>query len=80
MSMSDPFLPVDPERPEVENDRDVHEGAADEPDELPDAAVEETAVDESEGELHPHSSAFRTPHAGERLTAGELETDLDTES
>ena len=79
MSMTDSFLP-DPDRRVGDADQELaHEVPGDGPDVIPDAteaAPAETAPAEGSAEpLHPNP-VFRTPHAGERLTADELESDL----
>jgi hypothetical protein len=81
MSMSDAFLPVDPEdRRDQTSDADALRQEADDLDLHPqtDAEVENEAYnaqreDESE-------TAFRTPTPGDALTDGELEDDLRDES
>ena len=77
MSMSEPFLPVDPTRPD-ETEGDIEN--AELPDVLPggpeyDAPDAPTLDEEVANEQHP--PAFRTPEAGERLSEDELLADLD---
>ena len=75
MSTTDSFLP-DPDRRIRDEDQELaHEVAGDGPDYLPDAAADAPADAEPEP-LHPNP-LFRTPHAGERLTAEQLERELD---
>jgi hypothetical protein len=75
MSTTDPFLP-DPDRSIRDEDEELaHEVEGDGPDVLPDAPAGAPADDEAEP---PHPNPlFRTPHAGERLTADQLERDLE---
>ena len=72
MSMSDPFLPTPPPsehdaaEPEVDDlDRD------EQPDVLPGPGDDEL------GESRRDAGAFQRPEAGERLTAEELQRDLE---
>jgi hypothetical protein len=76
MSTTDSFLP-DPDRRIRDSDQELaHEVAGDGPDVLfPDAAGVAPA-DEDPEPLHPNP-LFRTPHPGERLTAEQLESDLE---
>ena len=76
MSTTDSFLP-DPDRRIRDSDQELaHEVAGDGPDVLfPDAAGA-TPADASPEPLHPNP-LFRTPHPGERLTAEQLEDDLE---
>jgi len=84
MSMTDSFLP-DPDRRVRDADQELaHEVPGDGPDvirpESGDASTGDlgTAGEAAEAPqpLHPNL-VFRTPRAGERLTADELESDLD---
>ncbi|PVZ94144.1 hypothetical protein DDQ50_10370 [Amnibacterium flavum] len=74
--MSEPFLPVDRQRP-VETEGDVENPEL--PDVLPggpeyDGPDAPTLDEEIANE--PHAPAFRTPEAGERLSEDELLADL----
>jgi hypothetical protein len=78
MSMSDPFLPVPPEDAEGRAEEREIEDLED--DEQPDV-LRGTAGDD-EDELAAAAQAaepdrFRTPRAGDALTAAELEDELD---
>ena len=76
MSTTDSFLP-DPERrlsgAEQALEREVE---GDGPDVFMPDAAEATPADEAPEPLHPNP-LFRTPHPGERLTAEQLERDLE---
>ena len=75
MSTTDSFLP-DPDRRIRDEDQELAiEVEGDGPDYLPDAATGAPA-DGEPAPLDPNP-LFRTPHAGERLTAEQLERDLD---
>lgn len=79
MSASDPFLPVPPE--EAADDEAARDLDRLEDDEQPDVLEGSDAEDSAE-ELAAAAEAaepdrFRTPRAGDRLTADELEGELD---
>jgi len=76
MSTTDSFLP-DPDRRTRASDQELaHEVAGDGPDVLFPDGAEAAPVDAEREPLHPNP-LFRTPHAGERLTAEQLESDLE---
>jgi hypothetical protein len=81
MSTTDSFLP-DPDR-RIPDSREelAHEVAGDGPDVLVPDAGEAAPADEEPEPLHPNrlhaNPLFRTPQPGERLTAEQLEGDLD---
>jgi len=79
MSMTDSFLP-DPDRRISDADEELaHEVPGDGPDYFedgPGTSDSAAATDENAEPLHPNP-LFRTPHAGERLTAEQLEDDLE---
>lgn len=76
MSTTDSFLP-DPDRRIRDSDEELaHEVSGDGPDVLFPDAAEVTPTDEEPQSLHPNP-LFRTPHPGERLTAEQLEADLE---
>ncbi|RIX27751.1 hypothetical protein [Amnibacterium setariae] len=72
MSMSDPFLPVPPE---PEDDRAEQEVEDVEDDSEPDVLT--GPADEESGEEARDAGAFRAFEPGERLSAEDLERDLD---
>jgi len=74
MSTTDSFLP-DPDRRIRDSDEELaHEVAGDGPDYFPGTAADATADDAAAPRENP---LFRTPHAGEHLTAEQLEKDLE---
>jgi len=76
MSTTDSFLP-DPDRRIPDSDEELaHEVAGDGPDVLFSDAGGATPPDDEPEPLHPNP-LFRTPHPGERLTAEQLEGDLE---
>jgi len=75
MSTTDSFLP-DPDRRIRDSDEELaHEVRGDGPDVF-ENEVPAVDSDEKPEPLHPNP-LFRTPHAGERLTAEQLEKELE---
>jgi hypothetical protein len=76
MSTTDSFLP-DPDRRIPDSQEELaHEVAGDGPDVLVPDAGEAAPADEEPEALHPNP-LFRTPQPGKRLTAEQLEGDLE---
>jgi hypothetical protein len=76
MSMSDPFLPVPPESDDDRAEQEIEDVEDDsEPDVLTD--VPTGPADEESGEAERDAGAFRAFEPGERLSAEDLERDLD---
>jgi hypothetical protein len=77
MSMSDPFLPIPPEEisdgDALQQDEDLEEDRG--PDVLP--GIGEDDDERAEAAAADQPDRFRTPQPGARLTAAELEAELD---
>lgn len=77
MSMSEPFLPVPPEEAAdtlaSQEDQDLEEDRG--PDVLPGAGEDD--AERAQAAEADQPDRFRTPRAGDRLTAAELEAETD---
>ena len=77
MSTTDSFLP-DPDRRVRDSDEELaHEVAGDGPDYFPGTAADDDAAAAETAAPPRANPLFRTPHAGEHLTAEQLEKDLE---
>ena len=78
MSTTDSFLP-DPDRRIRDSDEGLaHEVAGDGPDYFPGTAADDDNAAAAESAAPPRANPlFRTPHAGEHLTAEQLGKDLE---
>ena len=76
MSTTDSFLPDPERRPSGAEQELEYEAAGDGPDVFIPDAGDAASADEEPEPLHPNP-LFRTPHPGERLTAEQLERDVE---